>query len=232
MRIPIHTLCARNEVNLKDFPWENIGGRTTDFNRLRECDWIFLCISDSSLKAVSQELQGEKCLLIHTSGGSSMQLLSGKRRGVFYIPQTLTKGRDLDLRSLPVCHEADAQSDLQLLKELAVQVELVPHLMDSTQRQKLQLAAVVANNFTNHLWKVSEEWMSKHDLNLELLHPLIRETASKAIELGPTEAQTGPAIRGDRGTIKRHLKTIKSGRLKSLYRKITSDIFDNRGKDL
>ena len=44
---------------------------------------------------------------------------------------------------------------------------------------------------------------------INLLHPLIRETAAKATEMDPHKAQTGPARRNDLKTLQAHLKLLE-----------------------
>jgi hypothetical protein len=67
--------------------------------------------------------------------------------------------------------------------------------------------------------------MDSHNLPPDWLEPLIRETFSKAITLGPQKAQTGPALRNDKYTIKRHVDLLSySQELQVLYKRITDSI--------
>lgn len=59
----------------------------------------------------------------------------------------------------------------------------------------------------------------------DVLKPLILETIAKAIELGPENSQTGPAVRYDLNTIEKHLELLSfSPELKSMYDLITKSI--------
>lgn len=59
----------------------------------------------------------------------------------------------------------------------------------------------------------------------EVLQPLILETIGKAIELGPENSQTGPAVRYDLNTIEKHLDLLSfSPDLKNIYDLITKSI--------
>lgn len=61
-----------------------------------------------------------------------------------------------------------------------------------------------------------------------LLHPLIEETARKALRAGPARAQTGPAVRHDTKTIKSHLDLLSfSPEYQKLYRLISTMIADH-----
>ena len=229
--VPIHWHYGRNPHAFHDFP-ATADVQVNRLEALEHANVCFLAISDRSLPAVSKLLAKDGRLLIHVSGGKSIESLKGSRRGVFYLPQTLTKGRDIDLTTLTFCLEADREEDLIWMEELAAKMQMSSLRMNSEARKHLHLAAVFANNFTNHMYAVGTEWLESKGLPPHLLHPLIRETADKAIEMGPTKAQTGPAVRGDIPTIKKHQRMLKDIGLKRLYRQITRHIFERRGKEL
>jgi predicted short-subunit dehydrogenase-like oxidoreductase (DUF2520 family) len=89
----------------------------------------------------------------------------------------------------------------------------------------MHLAAVWSNNFTNHMLTNAYGIMNEHSMPVEWLEPLIRETFNKAIEMGPVKAQTGPAIRHDQATIKKHVDLLSySQELQVLYKRITDSI--------
>ena len=72
----------------------------------------------------------------------------------------------------------------------------------------LHLAAVFVNNFTNHMLVQGREIALKAGFSFEILSPLIQETIAKALELGPENSQTGPAVRNDKNTIEKHLELL------------------------
>ena len=96
--------------------------------------------------------------------------------------------------------------------------------MDSNKREALHLAAVLVNNFTNHLFTEAKNLCASHQLPFNLLLPLIKETVDKLDVLLPQEAQTGPAIRNDQHTIEKHLNLIGDPVLKKIYLTLTSAI--------
>jgi hypothetical protein len=63
-----------------------------------------------------------------------------------------------------------------------------------------------------------------NELSFDLLRPLIRETFNKIDKISPEEAQSGPAIRNDKNTLKRHLELIKNPELKKVYKTLTASI--------
>ena len=230
--VPLAYHYARSTAGFSDFIPRESTLQCTELHPLLEAEVIILAISDPALSELSGRLQGANRLLIHTSGPKSMEVLRGNRRGVFYIPQTMTKGRKIDASGLHVCLEADEEEDAVWLEHLCSTLGLERIRMDSEKRKHLHLAAVFANNFTNQMYTAAEDWMSRNELPFDLLHPLIRETADKAIELGPKQSQTGPAARGDLGSVRKQMKMLKDIHLRRLYRHLSRHIFEGRGKDI
>jgi predicted short-subunit dehydrogenase-like oxidoreductase (DUF2520 family) len=100
------------------------------------------------------------------------------------------------------------------------------HEIESNQREKLHLAAVFVNNFTNHMYTIAKEITDKSKIDFNILKPLITETVNKINTLDPKEAQTGPAIRRDKKTINKHLMDLENEKHRQLYKLITNLIND------
>lgn len=104
------------------------------------------------------------------------------------------------------------------------------HWINSDKRKALHLAAVFANNFSNHMFVIAEELLKKNDLDFNLLRPLILETSNKIRNHSPSDMQTGPARRGDTGTIEKHLQLlVNKPEYAKMYRLITDSIEDHNG---
>ena len=73
--------------------------------------------------------------------------------------------------------------------------------------------------------QVSQELCEKNQLDFGLLRPLIDETISKVWKMGPKDAQTGPARRGDTTVINKHLKFLENMQTeKDIYALLTKYI--------
>lgn len=96
--------------------------------------------------------------------------------------------------------------------------------INTEQRQTLHLSAVFVNNFTNQLYRIAHEISDAKSINFDVLKPLIQETARKVKTLSPYMAQTGPAKRNDKKTIKRHLKQLENEEHREIYELLTASI--------
>ena len=96
---------------------------------------------------------------------------------------------------------------------------------DYDKRTKLHVAAVLVNNFTNHIFSLAEAYCKKEGIAFEELLPLINNTFSRLNEALPSAMQTGPAARGDMETINKHMALLEHHpQLLKLYRFLTESI--------
>lgn len=206
---------------------------TTELSQILPADVYIIGVPDNAIATVSEGLPFQDRLVVHTSGGVDMNTLSAaNRRGVLYPLQTFSQGKVLDLKKVPVCIEAEEETDFQVLHQLgSILSENVVNI-NSTERAKLHLAAVFVNNFVNYLYGVSETILNEHNLDFELLKPLIYETAAKIENMSPSAAQTGPAKRKDTKTIEKHLHLLSESPYKTIYEILNNAIQDSYGKKL
>lgn len=207
-------------------PFKNKLAITDDFNQLKKADVYIIATSDNSIQEVSNQIGVQNSLVVHTSGSVPMDSLSkNNRKGVFYPLQTLSKLKEVDFTTIPMCIEADNEKDLILLETLASYLTPKIYKISSAQRQYLHVAAVFVNNFVNHLYHIGHHICEEHHIPFDILYPLILETATKIKDFDPKTAQTGPARRNDTLTIANHLKLL-STQEKELYQQLTSSIKD------
>jgi predicted short-subunit dehydrogenase-like oxidoreductase (DUF2520 family) len=89
------------------------------------------------------------------------------------------------------------------------------------------VAAVFASNFTNHMLTIARQVMKENRLDYEWLKPLIAETITKSLDLGPELAQTGPARRGDLEILDKQLDFLKDDeQITEIYKLISQHILD------
>ncbi len=212
-------------------PFKNKVAITNDISTLVEADVYILAVSDDAIARLSSQLPFHDNLVVHTSGTVGIHDLDKKhRRGVFYPLQTFSEASEIDFKNVPICIEALEKRDLQLLKNLADALGSPYYKISTEQRQVLHLSAVFVNNFTNQLYRIAHEISDAKGINFDVLKPLILETAKKVQTFSPYMAQTGPAKRNDRKTIKKHLKLLENNDHKQIYELLTKAIIKTHGR--
>lgn len=178
----------------------------------RETDLVIIAVSDKAIAGVAARLENFEGVLVHTAGSVPMDVLAGhaENYGVLYPLQTFTKGIPVELDSVPFFTEASSEQLLQKINRVALSLSAKVHFTDSRQRLMLHTAAVFANNYTNLMYLISHDILSRSGLPADALHPLILETARKAVSGNPITVQTGPARRNDTPTLEKHLAALAS----------------------
>jgi predicted short-subunit dehydrogenase-like oxidoreductase (DUF2520 family) len=191
-------------------------------------DAVIVAVPDDSLRQVLSHIEtGENTIVAHTAGSVGLEVfpVSAGHKGVFYPLQTFSPGRMIDFKGLPFFLEVSDKLTLEVLSRLAGSVGGSVRMINEDQRQLLHTAAVFVNNFTNYMLTAGKILTDRAEVPFSLLEPLIRETIDKAIAIGPLDAQTGPAVRADKGTLEKHINLLSfSPELQNIYREITRAI--------
>ena len=175
---------------------------------------------------IADEMINYQGLIIHTSGSVPSIVLSAfTNYGVLYPVQTMTKQGRINFEKVPLCITGSDASTLDTLSTMAGLMSQQVYTMDDEQRKKVHLAAVMTNNFINHLVVVAKDYLIESQLDYEIIVPLLRTTMEKLTQAPYNFQQTGPAVRNDEGVINSHLELLKSKpELHKLYQSITESI--------
>ncbi|MEN8188091.1 MAG: DUF2520 domain-containing protein, partial [Bacteroidota bacterium] len=204
--------------------------KTNSLDALTKADIYVIAINDDQIATFSKQLTLSDGLVVHTSGSIPLEALQCKaNKGVFYPLQTFSKDQEMEYKHIPICIETEIENDFDKLKYLGKAFSDNVYEINSQQREKLHLAAVFANNFSNYMFKVSKDICDENNFSFEILKPLIEETSQKIKTIAPIEAQTGPAKRNDQKVIKKHLSQLK-GDQNEIYGLITKSIIDTYNK--
>jgi predicted short-subunit dehydrogenase-like oxidoreductase (DUF2520 family) len=195
-----------------------------------ETDIFIISVKDDAIPSIAHQLAQYEKLTVHTSGALSLRKLSSitPNAGVFYPLQTLSKNKEVDFKTVPLCIEGADEAITSLLEQLAQTISNHVYRVNSEQRKVLHLAAVFACNFPNYLYGIAQQLLAKQDMDFEMLRPLILETAQKVQDNLPAEVQTGPAARNDENTMAAHLQMLADEpALKTLYTLLSQGIIKN-----
>ncbi len=184
-------------------------------------------VRDEALPSVVKQVVGVgKSLHLHTSGTMPITVFGEDKphAGVFYPFQTFSKARVIeDFSTVPVFFEARGIDDISAVYSLALSI--TSHVYETTQhdRERLHVAGVFTNNFTNLMYTMAAELLQNTHIPFKALLPLIDETAAKVHTLSPRDAQTGPARRGDENVMNHHLELL-SEEQRTLYQRLSEEI--------
>lgn len=211
---------------------------TAQLQDLVSADVIFLCVSDNQIATVATELASlhYQGLVVHTSGATPLSVLTrlGLRAGVFYPVQSFSLNQIMDWENLPILLEASDPSGRERLNQLAHSLSRRIYYYTSMQRSEVHLAAVFACNFSNYCIDVAQQLLIAHDLNAQLLMPLIHHTIAQLNTQSAFMNQTGPAVRADTATFQRHyalLEAVNRPDIMKLYQLMTEHIMRRHSTD-
>ncbi|MAO70944.1 MAG: NADP oxidoreductase [Flavobacteriales bacterium] len=201
-----------------------------DLNNLKSPDLFIVAIKDDHIRDIVNIIQNKETPIVHTSGSVGIDVFSNKNNfGVFYPLQTFSKEFSLNFNNLPICIEANNELTQRDLIKIGNSISSNIHLVDSKQREKLHIAAVISCNFTNHMLTISEGLLKDSELEFDLLKPLIKETLEKALSNSPENVQTGPAFRKDLEIVQKHINLLSyDDKLKKLYSLISKHIISSK----
>lgn len=191
-------------------------------------DLYIVALSDTALYSITSWLNTGNKLVVHTAGSVPMDVLSGcsTNYGVLYPLQSLRKEMK-SIPEIPFLIEGNTADDLCLIEELASDLSNTVVKMNSEDRMRLHIGAVMVSNFTNYLYARTAEYYKDQKLDFRLLLPLMKESVSRLEYVDPVEMQTGPAVRNDQPTIQKHLRLLSDKKdLAELYKRFSEEIRD------
>lgn len=199
-------------------------------NLRNDSEIYIISVSDNAIEEVTNKLKEiipKSAIVAHTSGSIPIDILKNKIKhyGVFYPLQTFSKQKELDYKKIPIFIEGNDQFTCNKLAKLAKTFSPEAKFLNSDGRKHLHIASVLACNFVNHLWHLSDLYLNKYNLTFDYIRPLIAECCDKVNCVSPYEAQTGPACRNDVNTIQNHLDALKDDEeILNIYSILTKSI--------
>lgn len=202
---------------------------TQSVYELKKADIYIVALPDTIIQEV--DLNHLSGLVVHTSGTVPYKDLKAINRGVLYPLQSFSKEKNINFKKTPFCLETENEQDYILLESCIKKISDFVYKITEFQRQKLHLAAVFANNFSNRVLGIAYDICKEQNIDFNILQPLIQETFLKAQILPPHIAQTGPALRRDKKTTEKHLSQLNSTD-KEVYKILTKSIQEKHDEKL
>lgn len=226
---------ARNVARAREVAALAGAGWASEPERLAAADLYLIAVSDRAVAEVAASLPiPPDAVVAHTAGSVALDALPAKfvRRAVVYPLQTFTRGREVDFSLVPLFLECGDESLYPELEAFARRLSRTVVRADSARRAQVHLAGVFACNFANHMYALGERIAAQAGLDFGVLKPLIGETAEKALDAcTPGTVQTGPAVRNDVPTLRRHAGMLAGDPLtEKIYETISQSIWETSRK--
>jgi predicted short-subunit dehydrogenase-like oxidoreductase (DUF2520 family) len=200
--LALHKALASLGWNVPD-PW----GRGEIARPAPQTDVVVIATPDAAISTVAQQLEKGDYAVLHMSGASTLDSLSGHaRRGSLHPLMALPSpqlGADRLLSGgwFAVAGDDAARNMAEALGGLVLEVS-------DDKRVTYHAAAVVAANHLVALLGQVERIAAQAGVPFEPFVDLAQASLDDVAEVGPAAALTGPASRGDSETIDAHLAAL------------------------
>jgi predicted short-subunit dehydrogenase-like oxidoreductase (DUF2520 family) len=198
-------------------------------------DLTLVAVPDDVIAPLAADMAGALCsaagkAAVHLSGAqdrSPLQPLAAEaslRIGVFHPLQTFRRGPEAAANVPGTYFGIDADGPLHAqLTQLATDMHGFTFDLSRVDHALYHAAAVFAANYPTMLLAEAIGLAADAGLDAETarrgMTALLRGAANNLRDLSPSDAITGPAARGDEGTIRKHLDALKGDpELQRLYR--------------
>lgn len=176
---------------------------------LPRVDTILIAVSDDAIADVAMNIPMGDAVVIHTSGAAELdRLLPHAHRAVLWPLISLSPGEPMDLGGVPVVIDSNTEKAQSVVSTMAHHISQQVHTLGHAQREVVHAAAAISLNLPLFLLGRAQGLLHTHGIDPLILLPAFGAMAKKAAMVGASEALTGPARRGDRGTIQHHLRRL------------------------
>lgn len=199
-----------------------------------QADVVFVAVPDDQVREAAQSVRWRPgCIAAHLSGALTASTLAGAARegadvGSFHPMQSFAGPRSL--KGVTFGIEAQDDETFETLRQIALDLGGTAIRLSAEQKAAYHLGGALVSNLTVALaWAATGLWVDSgisgsRDEALRALAPLLEGTLANLRERGLPGALTGPAARGDVGTIERHVALLDRGEhpeVAAAYRELT-----------
>jgi predicted short-subunit dehydrogenase-like oxidoreductase (DUF2520 family) len=206
---------------------ERIGSRTAAGPEavIDASDLTLLTVSDDAIASVASAAAGRLAkrdqsskAVVHTSGAHSLEVLAGLAAldlmtGSLHPALPVSGSSRVQFEGAAFALEADHPVLLDWLEGIVKTVGGHSFHLNHDQKVLYHTALVMASNYTVSLYAFAEQLLTRVGLSTadadSVLNALIQATMDNLRQHGVPDALTGPLVRGDTGTLRRHLQALQ-----------------------
>jgi predicted short-subunit dehydrogenase-like oxidoreductase (DUF2520 family) len=187
-----------------------------------DVDVIWFCVPDGKIKRVAQQFSADvewkRKIAFHSSGAlTSGELDSLRRQGAsvasVHPMMTFVSGAIPSLESVAFGIEGDARA-LKAARRIVRDLHGMPFNLDEKSKALYHAwGTFLSPLLVAHLVTAEQVALAAGISNAKarkIMLPIVRQTLDNFAKFGPTDAFSGPIVRGDAVIIRRHLKSLKA----------------------
>ncbi len=225
---PITAVIGRNGERAKE-ACSFIGCPTTvasvQLTALSTAQIVLLAVPDDQIKPVAQCLLAETKLspqttMVHFSGLHPAEIMCQNSTTAVLLslhPQLPFANRLIAFDKLAQCPcalESNDKNALVLGRQLVDAIGGKHFTIASDKKKLYHAAACIASNYLVTLLASAQDLLVKCDIEKDqivpLLLPLVQASLDNVHQLGSEQGLTGPIVRGDIGTVAKHLEALQN----------------------
>lgn len=204
----------------------------SDPKELFEAELLLVALPDHALHQQFSSLDSYKGILTHCSGATAIQPRTTYPSAVCYPLNSFNKSQRTSLKATPLFVEASNPQALKRLRFFAESLSEQVVELESPRRLALHLAAVISQNFSNHLLAQTQQWCSENSLDFLWLKPMLESKFNEAFLTNAALIQSGPALRRDEKTLAQHRVLLSEHvSLLQIYNALTTSIQEFHEKE-
>ena len=184
-------------------------------------DFVFISTSDDAIKIVCDQVSWREGQgVAHCSGAASVDLLQsavdqGAIAGAFHPLQAFNSVEN-GVKAIPgVTFGIEGNDAIQAyLRGIASDIKGIPMSLRSQDKVLYHVSGVLMGNLLAVLASVAASMWEKfdhtRDEGVRALSPMMPAVSSNLDSVGVPQAVAGPYVRGDIGTVRKHLEAVSS----------------------
>ena len=201
-----------------------VGARATTVAGARlDCDILWICVQDAAIQSCARTLSQKQAdwkhkIIFHSSGAlTSDELEVLKQRGAatasLHPMMTFVSGAHPSLAGVTFAGEGDSRA-LRTAKRIVSRVGGTFVAIEKRAKPMYHAWGAFGSPLLVSLLALAEEVAAVAGLPAKqarkTIAPMLRRTVENYVEHGPVAAFSGPLVRGDTNTVRKHLDVLRS----------------------
>jgi predicted short-subunit dehydrogenase-like oxidoreductase (DUF2520 family) len=190
-----------------------------------EIDLLIVAVRDDAIAEVSALLPQGDYIRVHTSGSVALKVMGEGECGSIWPMYSFAQPNTIPA-DIPLCVTGSSANSLEIIRSLAGIISDQVFTLSEEERSVTHIAAVLGNNFSNHIFSQAFDLLKQHGLDPEIIKPLLIQTVELAMLRNGEGTQTGPAARGEMEILADHMAFLEKEHpnLTEVYRVLSDSI--------